>query len=59
MRKATQPVLILHPPGKLNHFERTAKVHVQALFFGFAIQGSGAVEDRIGRVGQRAVLFIA
>ena len=59
MRVAPQAVLILRAPSKLNHFQRAAQIHVQALLFGFAIQRSGTMQDRIRRVHQRAIVFVA
>ena len=45
MRVAAQPVLILGAASKLNHFQRAAKIHVQALLLGFAIQRSSAMQN--------------
>ena len=49
MRKAPQAVMILRAPGELNDFQSAAEIHVQALFFGFAVERSRAMYDGIAR----------
>ena len=44
--------------GELDHFERAAEIHVQAAFFGFAIERRGAMNDRIGGADECAVVVV-
>ena len=45
--EAPQAVLVARAHGELNHFQRAAKVHVQAAFFRFAIERCGAMNHGI------------
>src|SRR5438067_13047935 len=45
------------PTRKLNHFEGAAQVHIQALLLRFAVQRSRAMNQRIGRIHQRAIFL--
>ena len=46
--KAAEAVMILGAAGELNHLESAAQIYVEALLFGFAIEGCGAVDERVG-----------
>ncbi len=56
--EAAQPVGVLGLTRELDDFQSSAKVDVEAGFFGFAIERGGAVDQRFGRVGQRVIFVI-
>ncbi len=56
--EAAQPVGVLGLARELDDFQSSAKVDVEAGFFGFAIERGGAVDQRLGRVGQLVILVI-
>ena len=43
---------------QLHHLQRAAQIHVEAAFFGFAIQRRGAVNHRIGGADQLVVFVV-
>src|SRR5882757_3790591 len=51
--------MILGTASELDDFERAAKIDVEALFFGLAIQRRRAVENGVGGIHQRVILVIA
>ena len=56
MRVTPQAVVILNPARQLNHLQRAAEIHIQTLLFGLPVQGSGAVNQRVGRVHKLLIL---
>ena len=57
--ETAQSVIVAGARSELDHFERAAEVHVQAAFFGFAIQGRGAMNHRIGGADEFAVIVVS
>ena len=57
--EAAQAMIVVRAPRQLEHLERAAQVHVQAALFRLAIQGGGAVNDRIRRVNEAVVVVPA
>ena len=54
--ETAQPVVMINLHAELDDFERAAQVHVQAAFFGFAVQRRGAMNDGIRGVDQAVVV---
>ncbi len=55
LAEAAQAVGVLRAAGQLRDFQRAAQIHVEAAFFGFAIERRGAVNHRLGRSHQARV----
>ena len=55
LAEAAQAVGIVRAAAELRDFQRAAQVHVQAGFFGFAIERRGAMNHRLGRAHQARV----
>src|SRR5271163_4364064 len=56
--EAAQAVLVAGALGELDDFERAAKIHVEAAFFGFAIQGCGAVDYGVCGADELRVIVV-
>ncbi len=56
VRVTPQAVVILNPARQLNDFKRATQIHIQTLSFGFAVQGSGAMNQRVGGVHKLLVI---
>ena len=56
--EAAQAVIVARAHGELDHFERPAKVHIQAAFLRFAIERGGAMDHGIGGADERAVIVL-
>src|ERR1019366_4202295 len=56
--EAPQAVLVTGASPKLYHFERPAKIYVQAASFRLPIERSGAMNDGVGAADQLAVLVV-
>src|SRR6266404_746174 len=58
MRIPAQAYAILNTPRELNHLERAAEIHVEALPFGFTVKGSSTMNDGVRGVHQSVVLIV-
>src|ERR1700733_8533785 len=56
--KAAQAVLVASALSELDDFESATKINVEAAFFGFAIQGCGAVDYGVCRADELRVVVI-
>ncbi len=56
--EAAEAVLVAGALGELDDFERAAEIYVEAAFFGFAIQGCGAVDYRVCAADELRVVVV-
>ena len=56
--EAAQSMIVARPHRELDHFERSAQIHVEAALLGFAIERSGAMNHGIGAANEAAVIVV-
>ena len=56
LAEAAQAVRVLRAASELRDFQRAAQIHVEAAFFGFAVERSRAMNHRLGRADQVRVV---
>src|SRR5580693_5580000 len=57
MAKAAEPMIVVHPHGKLQDFQRSSQVHVKATLLRLTIQRCRTMNDRIRRMDQSIVII--
>jgi len=56
LAEAPQAMRVMRAARELRDFERAAQIHVQAAFFGFAVERSRAMNHRFGGAQQPGVI---
>ena len=56
LAEAAQSMRILRAPAKLRHFQRAAQIHIQAAFFGFAVERGRAMDHGLGCPDQSRIV---
>src|SRR5229473_3706920 len=56
LAEAAQAMCVVRAASELRDFESAAQIHIQATFFGFAVERSRAMNHRLGRPDQACVI---